>query len=144
MNINVVTDRRGSTKGWWAGDKGGDGGGRRMGGWDQGVCVRLVYPAGGPRDPDRALMSPTVPYPPNSPTSCSRWSDVTGQLGMSRPTPPPHSLSPSPLSPLPTRLQSLASHCDPAQSMEHVPNTDRKANMQTLGTDTNTYVHASL
>lgn len=72
-----------------------------MGGWDQGVCVRLVYPAGGPRDPDRALMSPTVPYPPNSPTSCSRWSDVTGQLGMSRPTPPIPSVRPlSPLSQL--------------------------------------------
>ncbi|CAB1452028.1 unnamed protein product [Pleuronectes platessa] len=43
----------------------------------------LVYPAGRLRDPDRALMSPTVPNPPNSPTSCPHWRDVTGQLGMS-------------------------------------------------------------
>lgn len=35
----------------------------------------------------RTLMSPTVPYPPNSPTSCPCRSDVTGQLGMSRPHP---------------------------------------------------------
>lgn len=90
-------------------------------GWARGISLCLVYPAGGPRDPDRALMSPTVPYPPNSPASCR--SDVTGQLGMSRPHPPIPSACP--LSP--PRFQSLASHCDPGQSMEHVPNTDREA-----------------
>lgn len=48
---------------------------------------------------DRALMSPTVPYPPNSPTSCPCWSDVTGQLEMSRPHPQLPSVCPlSPLS----------------------------------------------
>lgn len=57
MNINVFMDKRGSKKGWWAADKGRDEG---VGGI-RGVSYYVVYPAGGPRDPDRALMSPTVP-----------------------------------------------------------------------------------
>lgn len=93
-----------------------------------GVSLCVVYPAG--RDPDRALMSPTIPYPPNSPTSCPGWSDVTDQLGMSRPHPP--MLSVSPLLPL---SQLGFNHWSPTvtlgQSTKHVPNTDRKARMDT-------------
>lgn len=78
-----MTDKRGLKKGWWPGDKIWRWRGR-MGLWGGSLC--LVYPAG--RDPDRALMSPTIPYPPSSPTSCPCCSDVTDQLGMSRPHPP--------------------------------------------------------
>lgn len=121
VNINMRTDARGLRRKAGALDADVD----MAGGWVGGVSLSQVYPAGGSH---RALMSPTVPYPPYSPTSCPCWSDVTGQLGMSRPytpTPPPLSLTPlSPLSPLSTRLQSLASHCDPGQSMEHVPDSE--------------------
>lgn len=92
-----------------------------VGGWvgvigEWGVFFCLVYPAEEPMDPDTSHLL----YPPNSPTSCPGWNDVTSQLGMSRPHPPISSACPlAPL--LSTRLQSLASHCDPGLSMQHVP-----------------------
>lgn len=70
-------------------------------------------------------MSPTVPSQLPYFLSPLEWchrpaGDVTS-------TPPPHPLH---LSPLSTRLQSLASHCGLGQSTEHVPNTDRNATMR--------------
>ncbi|TNN60241.1 hypothetical protein EYF80_029576 [Liparis tanakae] len=85
----------------------------------EGELFAVVSP-GGLRDPDGALMSPTVPYPPNSPASCPRWSDVTGQLGMSR----PHTPIPSAWALPPPHWRPTA---PPGQSMEHVPNTDGDA-----------------
>lgn len=71
----------------------------------------------------------TQSYPPYSLTSRPWRSDVTGQLGMSRPQatqtplpPPARPLRYVPWLPfLSSRLQSPASHCDPGPPMRHVP-----------------------
>lgn len=78
-------------------------------------------------DQETQTESPTIPYSPNSLTSCCCWNDVTGQLGMSRPHPHPLCLSP-----LSTWLQSLVSHCDLGLPMQHLSNTDKKATTKSV------------
>lgn len=130
VNTNVITDTSGFEKvAGWRQERWSWG----MSGWDlwEGVSLCLIYPAG--RQQEDPRQSPDVTYctiPSQFPyfLSVLEWchrpaGDVTST--------PPAPLCPSPLSPFSMRLQSLESHCDPGQSMEHVPNTDKKATMRT-------------
>lgn len=102
---------------------------RVKGSWGASMC--LVYPAA--KDPDRALKSPSMPYPPISLTSCPRSSDVTDQLGMSRPHPPmlPFCLPPLPLSQLAFNRWSPTVTRDSQQST-YQTQTERQAYKHTV------------
>lgn len=95
----------------------------RWRGWRKGRCDREgFFSVWFTQLVDQETELPTVPFSPNSLTSCCCWNDVTVQLGMSRPHPHPLRLSP-----LSTQLQSLMSHCDLGAPMQHLWSKDTKS-----------------